>query len=259
MKWMKTPALLLALSLLFPFNSYAASEDVWEEIYAIEKQENSINKTEKMSNKYKQIVELSDVDLSSKIITAFGDSITDFGGWVDSARNITGCTINNLGIGGSAIGDYWDETSLILRWSQIPYDSDIIIIFAGINDFFIGDSFGSKEEPQTFCGDTWNLFNNIKNSYPEADIFVVTTYRTGSENWEQFDGREAAPYMDIQKEYAEELGLHVIDIFESGYLDSRDNETKVKYMPDEVHTNEEGAELLAYNIIAELKKYYESH
>lgn len=257
MKKLQFLFLALAMFFIFPLTVHANSEDTWDEIEAISKQENSINKTEKMGNKYKQIVETSDYSLD-KTITAFGDSITDFGGWVDAAKDITGCNIYNLGIGGSAIGDYWDDTSLILRWSQIPSDSDIIIIFAGINDFFIGDDFGDKGISQTYCGDTWSLFNNIKATYPEADIFVVTTYRTESENWEQFNGRSAEPYMEIQKQYADELGLHVIDIFGSGYLDSRDSETQEKYMPDGVHTNEDGAELLAYAIISELLKYYEN-
>lgn len=245
--------LLVLIGLLIPSINVKASyiEEIVDDIEAIEKQDNSYSKTMRITNKCKQIVEQSEL-LSGKKITVIGDSITEGPGWLEDMAQIAGCDICNLGIGGSAIADYWDENSLILRWNQIPEDSDIIIIFAGINDYFIGNNFGDRGESGTYCGDTWNLFCNIGAAYPSSEKYVVLNYRSESENWEQFGGRAFEPYIEVQKQYADELGLKTIDLFSNGFLDTREANTREALAPDGVHPNEYGDEVLAYKILSEI-------
>lgn len=244
--------------------------DIKEDRITIEKQEDSYGKTMKLNNKNNAVIALSNYDFSSKKITCIGDSITagNGGSYDANGKQISycnflastlGCEVVNLGIGGAAIGDYWDESSLILRWNQIPQDSDIIIIFAGVNDYFIGpDHLGdtTTRASKTYCGDTYALFSNIKNNYPNADIFVCTTYRNNTENWTQFAGYDFTQYMDIQKQYCSELGLNVIDLYSTGILDSRDEKTRKLLVPDDIHPNDAGNEILANEIAAELCLYY---
>ena len=238
------------------------------EIEAIERQEDSLNKTLKINTKDLAIITTNDIDFSDKKITCIGDSITYGNGGSDdgygnkiSYCNFLSeelkCQVINLGIGGSAIGDYWDETSLIRRWEEIPQDSDIIIVFAGINDFFIGpDDYGSIDENNTFCHDSYCLLNNIKNNYPNADIFVVTTYKNQTENWEPFQTYDMKQYMDTLMTYADDLGLNIIDLYDSGFLNSQIPEIKKNYVPDDVHPNDNGNKILAERIASELILYY---
>lgn len=255
--------------LLTPISVQAAElNDYKEEIEAVEKQEDSLNKTLKINIKDLSILTINTVDFSDKKITCIGDSITygnggsndEYGNKISYCNFLSeelNCEVVNLGIGGSAIGDYWDDTSLILRWQEIPSDSDIIIIFAGINDFFIGpEKYGSIDEEKTFCSDSYYLLNNIKNNYPSADIFVVTTYKNGAENWEQFKDYDMNQYMNTLKDYSKELGLNIIDLYDSGFLNSRITEIKQQYIPDDVHPNDDGNKLLAERLAAELVLYY---
>lgn len=268
---MKKITLLLSLFILMsaPMSVKAAElSEYGNEIEAIERQEDSLNKTLKINAKDLAIITTSDIDFSDKKITCIGDSITYGNGGSDdgygnkiSYCNFLSeelkCQVINLGIGGSAIGDYWDETSLIRRWEAIPQDSDIIIVFAGINDFFIGpDDYGSIDENNTFCHDSYCLLNNIKNNYPNADIFVVTTYKNQAENWEPFQTYDMKQYMDTLMTYADELGLNIIDLYDSGFLNSQIPEIKKNYVPDDVHPNDNGNKILAERIASELILYY---
>ena len=268
---MKKITLLLSLFILMSVPMTVKASELNEygnEIEAIERQEDSLNKTLKINTKDLAIITTNDIDFSDKKITCIGDSITYGNGGSDdgygnkiSYCNFLSeelkCQVINLGIGGSAIGDYWDETSLIRRWEEIPQDSDIIIVFAGINDFFIGpDDYGSIDENNTFCHDSYCLLNNIKNNYPNADIFVVTTYKNQAENWEPFQTYDMKQYMDTLMTYADDLGLNIIDLYDSGFLNSQIPEIKKNYVPDDVHPNDNGNKILAERIASELILYY---
>lgn len=257
-----------AFLIIFDLNRFNAinTKEYNDEINAINQQEDSFLKTLKINMRDMSIVEKSDIDFSNKKITCIGDSITygcggsdnGIGGkisYCDFLANILNCEVVNLGIGGAAIGDYWDENSLILRWNQIPLDSDIIIFFAGTNDFFIGqDYFGdvNKRAEKTFCGDTYTTLLNIKNNYPNADIYVLTIFQNGSEYWESFRNGSLPSYMDVLKLYSDELDLNLIDLYSSGFLNSKIPEIKETFVPDEIHPNDAGNKILAYRIASEI-------
>lgn len=105
-------------------------------------------------------------DFSGKKIACLGDSITaaanleEEEGYLTYAypsvlKEVLGAEeVYNLGIGGSAIGRYWSD-AFVERYTQIPQDTDIIIVMGGTNDGFClsEKEFGSLAErkPWTFC------------------------------------------------------------------------------------------------------------
>lgn len=226
--------------------------------------ETPYQKTIEIDNINKVFIENLDNNLKNKKITCLGDSITygNGGSYKEDGTQISYCDylsktlsaeIINLGIGGTAIGDYWDENSFILRWDTIPQDSDIIIIYGGVNDYFIGNygDINLKEE-KTFTGDCYKLFKNIKEKYVDSKIYVILSYQTDYENIEQFRENDLEKYLLTQKEYAAEFGFDVIDLYHLDFLNSKDMEVNRNYIPDGIHPNDEGSRLLANQIAVEL-------
>lgn len=216
------------------------------------------------------------VDFSEKKIACLGDSITAAAN-LEGKENFHSSTypavlkellgakeVYNLGIGGSSIGRYWAD-AFVERYTQIPRDTDIIIVMGGTNDGFClsGNEFGSLAErrPWTFCGDLDELMRGLRESYPNARIFFVTPLPNILQDYLM---RERA-YLLPQKNLADviltlsaEYGFEVIDLYNSNILDSHDADIVADYMPDGVHCNKEGYRILAEHIAAELVRRSEN-
>ena len=208
--------------------------------------------------------------LAEKKIAFLGDSITAGTGgtltpdgsgmnYTDFIANYTSAEIINLGHGGSPIQGKDDNDAVVYRYGDIPKDSDIIVIFAGINDLFEGsDSFGSLEHPErgTYCGDTLTTFRMIHKRHPDAEIHVVITYPNKMEDYKEYTGEAFQDYADVQIELAEEYGFNVINLYEEGFLDSHDSRVRNAFFKDDIHPDDLGSEVLGRHILVHLIKDY---
>lgn len=166
--------------------------------------------------------------------------------------------VYNLGVGGSSIGRYWSD-AFVDRYREIPQDTDIIIVMGGTNDGFClsAEDFGTFAErtPGTFLGDLDELMRGLKENYPDARIFFATPLPNILQDYLM---RERA-YLLPQKDLADAIlalssvyGFETIDLYNSNILDSHDADIVADYMPDGVHCNKEGYQILAEHIAAEL-------
>ena len=217
------------------------------------------------------------VDFSGKKIACLGDSITAAAnlegeeGYLSYAypsvlKELLGAEeVYNLGVGGSSIGRYWSD-AFVERYTQIPEDTDIIIVMGGTNDGFClsGKEFGTLAErkPWTFCGDLDELMLGLKENYPDADIFFATPLPNILQDYLM---RERT-YLLPQKNIADMIltlsaayDFQVIDLYNSNILDSHDADIVADYMPDGVHANREGYRILAEHIAARLVRHYEEN
>lgn len=229
-----------------------------------------------LQNKYNQEkIEDSGIDFSDKKIVCLGDSITaatnledleDYQQYSYPAylKELLGAgSVENLGIGGSSIGRYW-ENAFVDRYKDIPQDADIILVMGGTNDGFCvsQEEFGTMEErkERTFIGDLDELMRGLKEDYPEAKIIFVTPLPNVLHDMLRKERDYLLPQSmlaNAMKTLGEEYEIPVIDLYGSNLLDSHDAAVIYNYMPDGVHCNQQGYKVLARKIAAELISLYE--
>ena len=164
----------------------------------------------------------------------------------------------NLGIGGSSYGRYWDH-AFCERYTEIPEDTDLIIVMGGDNDGFCltEDLVGSLEqrEQRTLYGDVDELMRGLKENYPNARVVFMTPMPNLLHDVLRKDREELLSQTVVVNcilELAEEYDFEVIDLYNSNFFDSHDAEIVSDYIPDSVHPNEEGYDIFARHVAAEL-------
>ncbi len=234
----------------------------------------SYEETQKVSKEDKAIIAANTYDFSNMKIACLGDSIT-------AAANLEGKEnylqyaypsrlqemlgakeVYNLGIGGSSIGRYWAD-AFVDRYKEIPKDSDIILVMGGTNDgFCVSDKeFGCMEtrEYRTFCGDLDELMKGLREEYPDAVIFFATPLPNVLQDYLMSEREYLLPQNEFVRviwDMAREYDFELIDLYNSNVLDSHDAAIITEYMPDGVHANPEGYQILAQRFASEIVQYY---
>lgn len=222
-----------------------------------------------------KVLEDNEEDFSELKLCCLGDSITeainldsmeDFQqySYPTKLRETLGFSeVTNLGIGGSSIGRYWDNP-FCERYQAIPEDTDVIFIMGGTNDGFCleEDEVGSFEEraPRTLIGDLDELMRGLKENYPDAEIVFVTPLPNVLHDILRKDNEALLSQrviVDTILIMAGEYDFECINLYDSNFLDSHDADILTNYMPDGVHPNPDGYELLARHIGAEFLRIHE--
>jgi lysophospholipase L1-like esterase len=141
-------------------------------------------------------------------------------------------------------------------------DADIVVVFGGTNDFGHGEALlgePADRTPETFWGATHTLFSSLIEKYPEATIVVLTPLHRCSEDDPQGDHireHKTAPlkeYVKTIREAAGYYGLPVLDLFSNSGMQPKVPIIKEKFMPDGLHPNDAGYEILYRKVSAFLK------
>ena len=235
----------------------------------------SLIETWRVNQEDRQTIAESTKDFSGIKIACLGDSITaaanleneeNYQQYAYPARlkELLGAQeVYNLGIGGSSIGRYWAD-AYVDRYQEIPEDADIIIVMGGTNDgFCVSDKeFGNLDERayRTFCGDLDELMRGLRENYPDADIFFVTPLPNVLHDYLMSERDYLLPqqnFVDVILTLSKEYDYKVIDLYNSNILDSHDVDIVTDYVPDGVHANQEGYQIMAEHFAAQLIQYYE--
>ncbi|MEE0945623.1 MAG: SGNH/GDSL hydrolase family protein [Acutalibacteraceae bacterium] len=220
----------------------------------------------------KKKLEVMEMELKGAKINFLGDSITEGSGssctekrYTNLIAQKTGAVCNNYGIGGTRIAEQLKPSDNPIidktfgsRVCEMETDADCIIVFGGTNDFGHGDApLGSMEDrtTKTFYGALHSLCISLIEKYPTAKIGILTPFHRCNEDNLRGDGSkefDAAPlktYVEIIREVAEYYSLPVLDLFKCSGLQPKIPIIKEMYMPDGLHPNDRGYELLADKII----------
>ena len=224
----------------------------------------------------KQTISGNNIDFSDIKITCLGDSITQAVN-LDNLDNyqelayphilqetLDARKVYNLGIGGSSIGRYWAD-AFVDRYQKIPEDSDIILVMGGTNDEFCASlvEFGNPAERKrrTFWGDLDELMDGLKTDYPNAEVIFMTPLPNSLQDYLKIQHPYLIPqdkFADVIKELADEHGMEVIDLYNSNILDGHDKDNVLHFMPDGVHPNADGYEILGEHVAADLIRILQS-
>ena len=237
------------------------------------------------------VTQLNKHPLNGKKIVFIGDSITDYGHYINSIVAKTGCIAYNRGASGTTVAvNDTVENSMCERLDKAPNDTpnakyegfpsyaDYVFVLGGINDWgrLRNQIFGSFEDAidnNTFCGALKYLFRGLKIRYPNATIIALNLLHTYSPteftNWQELSyedndetkaitvkrnsvDKSLYDYRDAIEYCAKMYGIPVIDLFNVGFTATLDVDRE-KYYIDGLHPNEEGGIVMANYILNQLE------
>lgn len=215
------------------------------------------------------------MELKGKKINFLGDSITEGHGTSSTAKRFTdlisaseGVIARNYGIGGTRFAKQSKpsekarhDLDFCKRALEMDADADAVVVFGGTNDYGHGDApFGSMEDrtPDTFCGAAHTLFSSLIERYPSADIVVITPLHRCNEDDPKGSRKphEVATlkqYVEAIRAIAEYYSLPVLDLYAISGLQPEVGIIKERFIPDGLHPNDAGHEILARKITQFLK------
>lgn len=209
------------------------------------------------------------MELKNKIAVFLGDSITEGAG--------TSCEENRYynilkkkyglkeaigyGVGGTRLAIQKQPSAspkydqfFSMRADEMTEDADIVVVFGGTNDYGHGDApLGTffDKTPYTFYGACHELYKKLIEKYPQSIIVIVTPLHRVDEMNPRGEGNkleDVAPlsvYVDIIKEVARYYSLPVCDLYANSGLQPNVSVIKEKYIPDGLHPNDKGNEIIA--------------
>lgn len=188
-------------------------------------------------------------------VLCIGDSITlgvqagvEEGFWPISYPQIMsdlyGIYVDNKGVGGATI---WKNGPYPLYSKMITCSehADAVFIMCGLNDWFFGNDcpIGDLNTPDTFTYDLNILYQNAKEMYADADIFVIIPMNpaehAGVEEYDSFD-----VIRNTERTLAADYGFHIIDLPAQNLLSALDPAVQEAYYSDICHLNTRGYEIL---------------
>jgi len=165
----------------------------------------------------------------------------------------------NYGISGTRIAKHSQDegNSMSARFSQMDDDADLIIVFAGTNDFGhdnapIGN-FNDRSN-DTFYGACHVLMQGLIEKYYKKTIAFMTPIHKDFAEDVSYEvnksGNTLKQYVTIIKEVAEYYAIPVLDLYAVSGMQPKVAIIKKYYIPDGLHPNEAGHEKLADKIIS---------
>ncbi len=205
-----------------------------------------------------------------------GDSITEGCGvadmenvfWNRLKKTYHMAEARGYGIGGTRIARQGTDRTpgwnldFCSRVDDLDPDADLVVVFGGTNDFGHGDvSLGSfcDRENTTFYGACRLMMEKLITKYPGKPIVIMTPlHRLGEEGFHG-DGSKAQlsepliAYVRAIREVAEHYSLPVLDLWSVSGLQPAVPAIKENFVPDGLHPNDRGHEILAARIGAFLE------
>ena len=242
--------------------------------------ENSYEKTLKINELDKKILETAGCAFPGVKINFIGDSITEGTGGNQDADGRQISYVNyvqaalqfeevcNHGRVGATITGYNNNYDLAIGAHEdelFVRDSEITVLYVGLNDFLAEaevKNYGVLDNGTTggYCGQLQKIANSLRTKYPNTLFFFVTAYQTpwksGTTNYTNFNGIPTLDdYMNPIRIMAQQNGYPVIDLYSTGFMDTHDANTAANFLADEIHPNDAGYRILGEHIAAEILLY----
>ena len=217
--------------------------------------------------------------LKGSTINFLGDSITEGFSLENASERFTDLILQweglrearNYGLCGTRIarqqhpdpaGSSFD-LDFCQRYPRMERPADAVVVFGGTNDYGHGDApLGSFSDrtPDTFYGACHFLMNGLKSDYPDKPIVFITPLHRLNEEDPRGDWGKAVPqgclrvYRDIILETALYHAIPVLDLYAVSGINPENPVQRETLMPDGLHPNALGHQILARKIAAFLRQ-----
>lgn len=202
-----------------------------------------------------------------KTIGTIGDSVAKGTGAKSNFTEMLAKKIKakstNLAVSGATMSTT-KENSIYEQANNIKGD---LIIVQGTDDDWTNDiNIGTdKTDTKTFYGAFYSAITKIKSNNPNSKIIVMTPTKqcyikdgkTVRKDTTKNDlGHTLADYVDVQIDACNELDIPVYDAYHSTQFKPNIPSYRKSSMPDGVHPNEKGHEVIMYELIKNFYGFY---
>lgn len=197
--------------------------------------------------------------LAGKKIVSTGDSITAYANnYVSKSAIRLGMNHTNYAVGGGRMATQSSGYSVITSFPLMTDDADVVIVAAGTNDWNYNVTYGTfgSTDSDTFYGALNNVCLGLKEKYVgKKIIFLTPIKRIGFANTNA-QGKTLKDYADAIKQVCSFWGIPVLDMFSICAVNPHIPSYYTAYIPDGIHPNVAGYELMANDLTAFLKSTY---
>lgn len=190
--------------------------------------------------------------------------------WAGRIADITGLNATNASVSGAKAsfisGD--DETKWLFNQykAHSGEEFDLIVMQGGVNDARhlrqVGKISESTSESDllknigTYAGGLQWFFHNVKEIFPDAKLFFIANHRldghtTGS-------ARDMSEYFNTAKQLCEMYDVTFIDLYNNKELNDKLETSTTKYLPDTLHLNAAGYDIITPYIISALEAEFKA-
>ncbi len=212
--------------------------------------------------------------LNGKKMLFMGDSISYGSGdgaspfrtgraWAGRIADRTGAITTNASVGGAKVSFLAGDDNWV--YSQyLPHANekfDIIVMHGGVNDARHNRSVGKLSEGKdeatlnanlgNYAGGLEWMFYNVKKTNSEAKLFFIANHRLDGHSTGR--AKNMSAYFNIAKEACEKWGVIFIDLYNNKELNDKLETTTTKYLPDTLHLNAAGYDIITPYIIEALE------
>ncbi len=210
-----------------------------------------------------------------KTMIVFGDSIVygiyanrySFANYLNDNYDFK--KVVNAGYSDYRLSVYDDPNKWLIDAVKRHYDGeyDYILLEGGVNDVLYETPLGviskSKDYDSfniyTFCGGMEAYLYTITERWPNAKIgYIITYYTKGyTERGLSWTYEDYKTYYDLQKQILDKWGIPYLDLFADEFSQLLEVGT-TKYIPDRLHLNRKGHQLITpyiYEWLKGLKRY----
>ena len=152
----------------------------------------------------------------------------------------------------SVTSDYGSSPApLSQRYPQIPTDCDLVILFAGTNDYGHNSVMGTINDTTdvSFYGAVSTVITGIITANPSVRLAIMTPLHRKNENNVNSLGYNLYDYVQALKNVAQKYSIPVIDTYNISGMNPVIPVIKTNYMPDGLHPVDSGHARLAEAII----------
>jgi hypothetical protein len=186
-----------------------------DSLYFVTSFYNNVNNSSTISFNNEAIRVIENNAFTIKKIWCLGDSLTAFGGWQEIVKEIIGQQneVINAGFSGSKVISGF-PSSMSLRISTMPIDTDVLVFFGGTNDdaSLIGSilPIGSSFDDTTFYGGYQKVIETAYSINPKVVVFCVVPPREYVGNPPSLLNKEGI--LTAVREVAKLYGIKTIDL-----------------------------------------------